>query len=224
MTKRGYRGPEITCEGVYWAKLPESCLRRLPKRNHKILELSYCSDHEEDSETSRSSKQLATSSLSLTQKQYPQSKMPLGRIATSAIAAMLKNQRSVLSTGLEPRVSEDFREELKEVMAEALEKEYEETEIKEAIAMFGDLMDKVIRDVRDEHQGVRRKPLSQKTTSQKYTKSFGSGSEESLWAPFTRNGISGGSCFHRLSPLFISLSRRHVETFAPRSEMLHPGG
>jgi hypothetical protein len=75
------------------------------------------------------------------------------RAILAAFATGRKNPRSTSSTALESGVSEDFMEDVREILARALQKEFEkETESLMVIAMFDLHIVKLINDIRSEPQ------------------------------------------------------------------------
>src|SRR5271154_5053766 len=128
MRKGDIKGLKSICEeGMYWGKQPKSRLRRLRRSDYRIPESSNKGDDESDGddeeevELSHSSTSTATSSLSRSQQQSPFVKEFARLSSPCAFAPMLKNRRSSLSKDMESRTSEDFREEIKEIMAEMIQ-------------------------------------------------------------------------------------------------------
>ena len=71
---------------------------------------------------------------------------------------------------MESRASEDFREEIKEIMAEMIQKESEkfETDVEVVIAKLGQPLIKVIRNVRNEHHGIASRAVRDPPASEAY--------------------------------------------------------
>src|ERR1700722_1192659 len=177
MKKGDMKGLKSICEeGMYWGKQPKSRLRKLRRSDYRIPESSNeeedesDEDDEEEVELSHSSVPTATSSLSCSQQQPPFVKEFSGLSSTCAFAPMLKNRRSSLSGDKESRMPEDFREEIKDIMAEMIQKESEnfETDVEVVITKLGQHMIKVIKNVRNEHQGIASRAVRDSPASKVY--------------------------------------------------------
>jgi hypothetical protein len=143
MRKGDIEGLKSICEeGMYWGKQPKSRLHKLRRRDYRIPESSNEGDDESDGddeeevELSHSSASTAASRLSCSQQQSPFVKEFSELSSACAFTLMIKNRRSSLSEAMESRTSDAFKEEIKEAMAEMIQKESEifETDVEVIIA------------------------------------------------------------------------------------------
>jgi hypothetical protein len=180
MRKKDIEGlKSIYEEGMYSAKQPKSRLRKLRRRDYQIPESSNEGDDESDGddeeeeeeeevELSHSFASTAASSLSCSQQQSPFVKEFSVLSSACVFAPILKNRRSSLSKAMESRSSKDFRGEVKEIMAEMIQKESEkfETDVEVVIAKLSQHMVKVIKNVRNEHQGIASQAVRDRPASE----------------------------------------------------------
>ena len=131
MRKEDIEGLKSICEeGMYWGKQPKSRLHKLRRRDYRIPESSNEGDDESNGDDEEevelySSASTAASRLSCPQQQSPFVKEFSELSSACAFAPMIKNRRSSLSEAMESRTSDAFKEEIKEAMAEMIQKESE---------------------------------------------------------------------------------------------------
>jgi hypothetical protein len=148
----------ILTKGAYWPKPPENYLCKCTKKNCKVPEHNYDGDYDhdeyedEEAGTSDSPALLTTSTLSGSLPKAPSSREPTVGATPAVCSAILENRRSSSKT-LESGVSVDFIQDLIEIVADALQKEWDkETEILKVVAMLDQQIVKVIKDIRSEEQ------------------------------------------------------------------------
>jgi hypothetical protein len=216
MKKGDMKGLKSICEeGMYWGKQPKSRLRKLRRSDYRIPESSNeeedesDEDDEEEVELSHSSTLTATSRLSYSQQQSPFVKEFSGLSSARAFAPMLKNRLSSLSKDMEPRASEDFRGEIKEVMVETIQKESKkfETDVEVVIAKLGQHMIKVIKNVRNEHQGIASPTVRDSPASDVY-EAFRQRFRRIFVTALEKEWRSGGNYVQQHFQFSLSLSSR----------------